>query len=101
MKKSELLHKITDIVRSLKDEDGNQIFAVSLKETDAYLFALKEVILDAAHDGDPVILPGLVKFEVVEQPAAKRRNPRTGETFECPAKNKVKVKVLGELKDAV
>ena len=52
-------------------------------------------------DGDEVLIPGLAKFIVVDVPARTARNPQTGEVINVPAKKKVKVKVLGELKESV
>ena len=71
------------------------------KETDAYLAAIKGAIINAMADGDEVAIPGLVKFVVVDVPARTVRNPQTGEVIQVPAKKKVKVKVLGELKEYV
>ena len=44
---------------------------------------------------------GDFSLQVVERPAKKGRNPRTGETVDIPAKNVVKFKVGSKLKDAV
>lgn len=101
MKKIDFVRKVTDIVRSIENEDGEQVFDVTLKETDAYMFAFKEAILDLVKNGDELVWQGLVKFYVGDQAARTSRNPRTGETIQVPAKKKAKVKILSELKSAV
>lgn len=95
MKKTEFVKDITERVR------GTQEFAVTQKETEAYLTAIKEAVMKAMADGDEVAIPGFVKFTVGEVAARKVRNPQTGEPISIPARKKVKVKVLGDLKDSV
>ena len=94
MKKTELVRNITEEVR------GTEEFAVTQKETEAYLTAIKHAIVSAVISGDEVMIPGLVKFTVVDVPARTYRNPQTGEPINAPAKKKVKVKILSELKEA-
>lgn len=95
MKKNEFVKIITEAVR------GTEEFAVTQKETEAYLTAIKDAVVGAMANGDEVTIPGLVKFVVVDVPARVGRNPQTGEAINIPAKNKVKVKPLGELKNSV
>ena len=101
MKKTELVKKVTEYVRSIENGNGEQVFDVTLKETDAYLAAIKAAIIDSLADGDEVAWPGFIKFSVVDQAARTSRNPRTGELIDVPAKKKVKIKTLSELKNAV
>lgn len=101
MKKNEFVKKVTDYVKSIVTVDGDQVFDVTLKETDAYLAAIKAAIIDELHDGGEVAWPGFIKFSVADQAARTARNPKTGESISVPAKKKVKVKVLSELKKAV
>lgn len=99
MKKNEFVKAITEAVRGNDEFDVK--FAVTQKETDAYLAAIKGAIIDAMANYDEVAIPGLAKFVVVDVPARTARNPQTGEAIQVPAKKKVKVKVLGELKESV
>ena len=101
MKKNEFVKKVTEYVRSIENAHGEQVFEVTLKETDAYLAAIKAAIIDELHDGGEVTWPGLAKFSVGDQAARTARNPRTGEVVNVPAKKKVKVKALGDLKSSV
>ena len=95
MKKTEFTKKVTELVRATEE------FEVTLRETDAYIKAITDVILDAMADGDEVLFPRIAKFSVADVPARKARNPRTGEPIDVPAKKKVKVKVLSDLKNSV
>lgn len=95
MKKTDFVRAITEVVKN------NGEFAVSQKETIAYLDAIKRVVVAAMGDEDEVLFPGLVKFTVVDQAARTGRNPATGEPLEIPAKKKVRVKILGDLKSSV
>ena len=101
MKKTEFIKKVTEYIRSIENGNGEQVFDVTLKETDAYMWAIKEAILETMDNSDEFAWPGLVKFSVVDQPARTAHNPRTGESVNVPAKKKVKVKILGELKNSV
>lgn len=95
MKKNEFVKIITEAVR------GTEEFAVTQKETEAYLTAIKDAVVAAMAHGEDVIIPGLIKFSVGDVAARVGRNPKTGEAINIPAKKKVKAKVLGELKESV
>lgn len=95
MKKIDFVKAITAKVK------GTQKYDVTLKETEAYLDALKATIIEALTSGDEVLIPGFVKFSVGDQAARTARNPITGEPVDVPAKKKVKVKVLAGLKSSV
>lgn len=95
MKKNEFVRIITDEVR------GTEEFAVTQKETEAYLTAIKHAVAVAMANGEDVMIPGLVKFSVGDVAARVGRNPQTGEAINIPAKKKVRAKILGELKNSV
>lgn len=95
MKKNEFVKKITEEVKA------TGAFAVSQRETDAYLEALKHVVMEALAEGDEVSIQGFLKFTTADQAARVGRNPATGETIEIPEKKKVKVKILGDLKSCL
>lgn len=101
MKKMDFVKKVTEYVRSIENGNGEKVFDVTLKETDAYLAAIKAAIIDTLADGEDIAWPGFIRFSVVDQAARTSRNPRTGELVNVPAKKKVKIKTLGELKAAV
>lgn len=52
----------------------------------AVLDALPGVVLSLARAGHAVRFAGLGTFRVVERPARKARDPRTGEPMEVPAR---------------
>lgn len=95
MKKNDFLKIITDKVRDTEE------FAVTQKETDAYITAIKETVMEAMAEGDEVAIPGFLKFAVADVAPRVARNPQTGEVINVPAKKKVKVKILGDLKNSV
>jgi len=101
MKKNEFVKRVTEIVRNYEDKNGDKMFDVTLKETDAYLNAIKEMISDCMAEGEEVTWPRFLKFSVGDVAARTARNPQTGEAISVSAKKKVKVKVLGDLKSAV
>lgn len=60
--------------------------------------ALVEVITDALGEGESVTLPGLGSFAVHAYPARTGRNPRTGESIEIPAGERVHFKASSSLR---
>ena len=62
--------------------------------------SLTETIKDAASQGEPVRLSGLLNMAVTHRPARTVNVPSTGEKQESPAKNVVKIKAAKELADA-
>lgn len=71
------------------------------KSTGIVVDAVIEAIVDTLADGEDVSLTGFGKFEVIEKPAATKRNPKTGESVEVEAHNVVKFKASSGLKEAV
>lgn len=58
---------------------------LTIKETDAALNAILEVVEDALIAGDKVQLTGFGVFQVTERAAREGRNPRTGEKLQVEA----------------
>lgn len=56
-------------------------------------------IAEALWSGESVTIPGFAFFELVDTPARKARNPRTGEQIDVPAKTVVKVRRRKKLKE--
>jgi DNA-binding protein HU-beta len=54
--------------------------------------SLTETIKDAASQGEPVRLSGLLNISVTHRPARMVNVPSTGEKQQAPAKNIVKIK---------
>lgn len=101
MKKNEFVKKITDVVRTYENKDGEKLFDVTLKETDAYLNAIKDTIIEIVGSGEEFVWPGFVRFSVIEAAPRKARNPATGEALEIPARKRIKMKALTSLRNAV
>lgn len=95
MKKVDFVKIVTNKVK-----EGQQ-FAVTMRETEAYIEAIRDAVIEAMQDGDEIAIPGFVKFSVADQKERVSRNPRTGELVNVPAKKKVKVKILEKLKSSV
>ena len=55
------------------------------KSAEEVLDTIQDTIKDAVRDGDKVTLTGFGAFLLVERPARKGRNPRTGEIIEIAA----------------
>lgn len=51
-----------------------------------------------AKGGDPLTIPGFLKFEQTYRKARKARNPQTGEEIDVPAANAAKVSAGAKLK---
>lgn len=65
-----------------------------------FIKSMTETIKDAASQGEPVRLSGLLNMAVTHRPARMVNVPSTGEKQESPAKNVVKIKPAMELSDA-
>ena len=86
-----------DIVTAKVSEN----YKVTKAQTSAYIAAIKETVFEAMAAGDDLSITGLAKFTVQDVPQRTVRNPKTGEKMEVPAKKRVKIKPLGELKKSV
>ena len=64
-------------------------------EIERFESAFKEITVESGG----IDLRGFIKSEVVDVPAKKGRNPKTGETIDIPAKKVVKVKVASKFKN--
>ena len=64
-------------------------------EIERFESAFKEITVESGG----IDLRGFIKSEVVNVPAKKGRNPKTGETIDIPAKKVVKVKVASKFKN--
>ena len=64
-------------------------------EIERFESAFKEITAESGG----VDLRGFMKSEVVNVPAKKGRNPKTGETIDIPAKKVVKIKISSKFKN--
>ena len=64
-------------------------------EIERFESAFKEITVESGG----IDLRGFIKSEVVDVPAKKGRNPKTGETIDIPAKKVVKVKIASKFKN--
>lgn len=64
-------------------------------EIERFESAFKEMTVESGG----VDLRGFIKSEVVNVPAKKGRNPKTGETIDIPAKKVVKIKISSKFKN--
>lgn len=84
-----------ELIDSVADSLG--VTKLEAKKTVETVF---KAVSDAVVGGD-FIYSGFGSFTVLDVPAQKRRNPRTGEYVDKPASRKVKFKPAKELKEAI
>ena len=90
-----------DLVKKMGDYAKEQGCKGTIAEASAYLDALKDIVISAMNEREEVYIGGFVRFYVEEVPERKARNPRTGEGVIIPARDRVKIKILGDLKNSV
>lgn len=96
MKKIDFVREITT-----KVNDGYDRPRFSQNDVKVLLDAIQDIVYQAAKNEDEVsIINGLTLTSTIRE-AHTARNPRTGETFDVPAKRIPKVKIGKNFKDAV
>ena len=85
-----------ELVKTLASKTG-----LTQKDSEVFLKAFQETVIDTMADGDSIKLVGFLSFEVVDTKEKKARNPRTNEEIVIPAGKKIKIKQGSELKNAV
>jgi DNA-binding protein HU-beta len=88
MKKMELIHEVTKVLKSKK-------------EAHAAVNSMLENILLALKDHEDVTLTGFGTFKTVKTKARTGRNPRTGETMEIRASTRIKFSPGKALKESM
>jgi DNA-binding protein HU-beta len=84
-----------DIIAALADKTG------STKKTAADFYdALVEVVTEQVGAGEEVKMSGIGNFKVVDRPARKGRNPKTGASIMIPATKALKFSGSKPLKEA-
>ena len=86
----------SELVSAIADKSG-----VTVKDTEAVVNALTEVVEGALIKGDKVQLTGFGTFEVSERAAREARNPKTGEKVKVAACKVPKFKAGKSLREAV
>jgi DNA-binding protein HU-beta len=72
-----------------------------VKEVDEIVAGLTDVITAVVSKGEPVVLPGFVKFTKVHRAARIGRNPQTGEPVKIKAKTVAKAAAMKAFRDTV
>lgn len=85
----------TDLASTIAQRTG-----VSVKDANAVIGGLSDVIIEAVGRGEKIQLPGLLTIERVERAARTGRNPQTGEEIQIPASHAAKVTAGSKLKSA-
>ena len=85
----------TDLASTIAQRTG-----VSVKDANAVIGGLNDVIIEAIGRGKKIQLPGLLTIERVERAARTGRNPQTGQEIEIPASHAAKVTAGSKLKAA-
>lgn len=70
------------LIQAVADQTG-----MTKKGVSDVLDATLEAIMDSIKNGDSVTLTGFGTFRSVHQAASTKRNPKTGEAVDVPAKN--------------
>lgn len=90
------------IDEAAKTMRGKRERALNLTDMEAALDSLCEVAAaELLNAGGEISLPSLGKLKTVRQGGRKGRNPRTGQTINVPACNKVKFVAGKEFKEAL
>lgn len=88
----------SEIIAELQDKMAGVGHEVSKASTDAFLNALRDLLVDQGMDGEKVLIPGLGTFAVKESAARTGRNPQTGESMQIPARKKLAFSQAAQVK---
>ena len=91
MTKSEIIAELQEHMAGVGQE-------VSKAATDAFLNALRDMLVEQGMKGNKVNIPGLGTFSVKESAARTGRNPQTGETMQIPARKKLAFSQAAQVK---
>lgn len=91
-----------DFIKALTEElKEKEDLRVTQKDLNTVITTMIEMITNAVANGDAVKFPEFVTFTSQEVAARTARNPRTGESVDVPAHNRVKVKISKVFKEKV
>jgi len=88
--------KQTDIIDRIADAAG-----MTKANAKTALDTVWSSIIDAAHSGEDLSIPGFGKFSVKEMPARKGRNPATGAEIDIAASRKLSFTPAKAVKDSL
>ncbi len=88
----------SEIIAELQEHMAGVGQAVSKAATDAFLNALRDMLVEQGMKGEKVNIPGLGTFSVKESAARTGRNPQTGETLQIPARKKLAFSPAAQVK---
>lgn len=97
MKKAELLAAVQQETKTLKNISHRSVKLATEEVMDALAIVLQRQLVA----GEPLLIPGIGTFSVIQKAARLGRNPKTGDSVEIPAKKTVKFKATKTLADAV
>ena len=76
-----------------------ELHSIPMTQARAEIERFESAFKDITAESGGIDLRGFMKSEVVDVPAKKGRNPKTGATIDIPAKKVVKVKVASKFKN--
>jgi nucleoid DNA-binding protein len=74
---------------------------LDIDDAQARVNAFFDVILDALEAGDRIEVRGFGAFQIIERPAHKSRNPKTGQRLEVETRRTVKFKPGKQLQSSL
>ena len=95
MNKAELLNLIGTTAKKSKDIDVSKATAIAVAELTF------DIMKNTLKDVKTISIRNFGSFNVIYSAPRTAKNPRTGETIDVPAKNKVKFKPSAELASSV
>jgi len=88
----------SEIIVDLQEHMAGVGHEVSKVTTDAFLNALRDMLVEQGMKGQKVLIPGLGTFSVKESAARSGRNPQTGETIQISARKKLAFSQAAQVK---
>ena len=88
----------SQIIADLQEHMAGVGHEVTKASTDAFLNALRDMLVEQGMMGEKVNIPGLGTFSVKESAARTGRNPQTGETMQIPARKKLAFSQAAQVK---
>jgi DNA-binding protein HU-beta len=88
----------SEIIAELQEKMAGVGHEVSRASTDAFLNALRDLLVEQGVKGEKVLIPGLGTFAVKESAARTGRNPQTGESMQISARKKLTFSQAAQVK---
>lgn len=85
-----------DLIADIAKKTGN-----SKAETERFLNAFEETVIDSVANGTEVKISGFAAFATTISPARTMKNPLTGKDFDVPEKQVARIRPLKRFKDSV